>query len=328
MADADPHDLTVIDLHYDNVLGPILYKRPIPDYFAEHLIGQTVLFFIPISEFSPSSLDTLPSITGTNVYSYTSSLPVMAIHQGLILLKPKDLPPNSYSKILNVFSPSWSLVRQDRRSVRVGPQPPVGIELLITFTPKRSPFESSRQFGIKSKTSRAEVVGMALIFGQPTLQRYDTFSLKDLCSMDFASDLIDEPLQWLRFSLTGEPANSYDIQAFLDDGLPWGQWLGMKLHRQCVYLDTITERYELSMALNGQSMRFARLKPPLQCISHLTGNGTPAKEAKKEVICDHLQWEDIVWEQEGIVVRDVRYGPILNYFWCKRKRLVTGTPSI
>jgi hypothetical protein len=169
----------VIDLQYDSVLGPILYKRPISEHFAERLIGQTVLFFIPTS---------LPSVTGTNVYSYSSSLTGIALHQGIAVVKRNEIPPTTYSKCVNVFSDSWTIVRQERRVVRIGTHDPVGIELVITFTPRLSLFESSQQFDIKSKSARTEMFGMALVFGQPAMQRYDTFRLKDLCSMDFETD--------------------------------------------------------------------------------------------------------------------------------------------
>jgi hypothetical protein len=318
---ADP-----IDISYDSVLGPILYRKPIAEHFAERLIGQTVHFFIPITEFDSATLENPPSIFGTNVYSSNSPLHVIAVHQGVLTVRSSDDPPTSYSKCLNIFSENWALLRPERRVIRGAIPEPFGLELYITFTPKLTRFEGSKQFDIKSKSTRSEMVGLAVIFGQPAFQRYETFKLKDLCSLDFERDLVDEPVQWLRFSLTGEAANSYDVHAFLDDGLPLWQWLGMKLHRQCVFLETVNERYELSMALNGQSLRFSRLKPPLQCISHLTGDGTPAKEVKKEVLHDHLQWVDIMWDDSGITVRDLRYAPVLCYFWCKRKRLVTGTP--
>jgi hypothetical protein len=51
---SEPRDSAPIDLQYDNVLGAILSKRPIPEHFAERLVGQTVLFFIPINEFRAS----------------------------------------------------------------------------------------------------------------------------------------------------------------------------------------------------------------------------------------------------------------------------------
>jgi hypothetical protein len=210
--------------------------------------------------------------------------------------------------------------------IRASDHEPYGIELYITFTPKLPRFEASKQWDIRSKAMRSEAVGLAVVFGQPAFQKYDTFKLKDLCSLDFERDMVDEPVQWLRFSLTGEAANSYDVHAFLDDGLPCGQWLGMKLHRQCVFLDTVNERYELSMALNGQSLRFSKLKAPIQGIAHLTGDGTPAKEVKKDVLHDHLQWIDIVWDDTRVTVSGERYAPILCFFWCKRKRLVNGTP--
>jgi hypothetical protein len=49
--------------------------------------------------------------------------------------------------------------------------------------------------------------------------------------------------------------------------------------------------------------------------------------SKRSTQGSNSRWAEIVWEEDGIVVRDVKYGPVLNFFWCKRKKLVTGTPT-
>jgi hypothetical protein len=93
-----------IDISYDSVLGPIVYRKPIPDHFVQHLIGQTVQFFIPTSEFDRSTSEALPSIFGTNVYSSNSPLHVIALHQGILIDRSSDDARTSYYRCLNVFA--------------------------------------------------------------------------------------------------------------------------------------------------------------------------------------------------------------------------------
>jgi hypothetical protein len=221
---------------------------------------------------------------------------------------------------VNVFDEHWSLIRSERFAVKTG-KAVAGIELVVTFTEKVVRFEGARQFDVRSRASRTEMVGLAVVFGQPLFVLPDTFRLKDLCCVDFEHDLVDEPMHWLVIGLTGEAICAYDLADFRDDGLCFSQWLGIRLRRICYYFDTENgERYELSLTQKGQALKWTRLKHPLLAMPLLAAEGAPAKETRRDVLEERFAWEEVVWSDDCVLVRGIKYGPIVGYFTVKRKR--------
>jgi hypothetical protein len=318
MSNAPPDD--VIDLSFDRVLGPIQAKKSMPDDVVEHLVGEVVQFFVPWDALIRSRPSANAALVGTNVYSTASSFALIALHQGVIVFSNSDRDdPPTYHRCVNVFNDIFMLLRQVRYPVKPGHNV-VGVELVVRITPKIPRFENSLQFDIKSKSSRVEAYGVAVLFGQPVVQEYETFKLRDLLAIDLHADMEPEAQQWMRFSLTGEAIKSYCPHDFHDDGLRLVDWFVMKLHISCLYLETESERFELSLVAKGYEFKFARILEPIGCIAWYSQ--TPAKEALKELLHEHVLLSEIVWDEQGVTIKEQRYGPIFGYFWGRRKKRV------
>jgi hypothetical protein len=311
-------DPDVIDLTFDRVLGPIQWRKPISDAIAEHLVGQVVQFFIPFDAFFYANLAT-SNLFGSNVYTTSSSFPRIALHQGIIAFRGEGDDTAQFRRCINVFDDAWNVVRQIQHPVKLN-QNCVGIELIVKITPRLTKFEATTQFDIKSKATRSEVFGIAVICGQPITHQYQTFQVGDLTALNFSRPAQPEPEDWLRFSLTGEPVAMYRRTDFFDDRLPLNDWFVMKMHTYALYLDTDIERFELSLTSRGVEFRLARALEPIGSLAFLCS--TPLKELQKIVIEDHIDLSEIIWGDESLTVRDTVCGPIFGYFWGKRKKRV------
>jgi hypothetical protein len=76
------------------------------------------------------------------------------------------------------------------------------------------------------------------------------------------------------------------------------------------------------MNANSQTLKFSRLLLPLGWIAHIRSDGTPVKDHKRETLEDTVLWEDVVWSENGVVIRGDAYEPLLSYFWTKRKKVI------
>ena len=314
-----------ITIDLDNVTGPVLYSGPIPESVGDDYENEVLRFVITIDNFK-SSADLHPTnFYGTNVYPINSPLPAVCAHQGIIS-KISSRPEESFSgaRVLNDYDSNYELQRTERLEMKGIGEKVWGVDLIIQVTDVRTFFEGSKQYDIKTKsTTTLKTHGFAVLFGQTIYQPMEGFSMELLGLIKkLPRDDFYEDRHWCRFGLTGEPIESYDVKDFCDDGLPFQMWLSQKLRASSLYFDTTTDRYELAMMLNGDNiiLKMAKLNQPLPSISQIRSDGTPIKQTSKTIVMEQIEWENLFWDENGVTVNNEYIGPIMCYFWAKRKR--------
>lgn len=315
-----------IELDFESVFGPFLYADPLGEETASMLVNQVIHFFIPISHFSfLSSSSRNCNLAGTNVYPYNSSLPLIAVHQGVIFLDKQNGDQNNFNgaRRVNIYKKDWELAREERRKLKItGNQTIKGVDLIIRVTEKLSKFEGTRQYEFKTRTSaKSPFYGLAVIFGQATSVEPEAYDISQIVHIPALLNCEINDHHWMRFGLTGEAMDSYKLVDFIDEGRPSDKWLCYQLRKSCLYLDTLSERFELS-SLNGILFRLCKMKKPYICIAQMRSDGTPVKEFKRTMIRDSVNWEDIIWNEEGVTVLDFEVKPVLSFFWARRRRSI------
>lgn len=323
---------TDIELNLDNVIGPVLYTHTIPDKIGPMYINEIIRFFIPIDSFKIATETRPTNMFGTNVYPINSPLPAICIHQGIIIINSK--PEESFlgARVLNLFDSDFNLVRNERIELKSSNNPVVGVDLIIRVTDQRTNFEGKRQYDVKTKTSVSlSSYGIAVIFGQTVYSSqvnqpniYDNSFDMDLLNILKTPECLPffDERKWCRFGLTGEPVYCYDVLDFCDEGLPFQQWVSQRLRVSTLYFDTTTDRYEIAMMLNGDKiiLKMAKLNQPILSLAQIRSDGTPVRQASKTIIQEQIEWENLVFSEKGITVNEEFYGPVMSYFWAKRKR--------
>lgn len=120
------------------------------------------------------------------------------------------------------------------------------------------------------------------------------------------------------FNLANEPWIKYTPTAICDRGLKPHDWTSARLHTHVLYLESHTQRYELSrLGNNGEGgeehFTLARCHRPLQA-RVMRGLGVPLPPAEKEVLLAGVAWEELRWGLTTLVVRDITLEPIRVHF--------------
>lgn len=304
-----------IEMSFSSVIGPVLYKKQIPDDLADRMVDQVFDFYIPAAMFKGITRSSISSsLIGMDVYPSGTPLTYIAVHQGVVEL---DEVPN-YFRCINSYDGDFALSAQDRRAV--SSTQITGVQLLIQVVPRFGRYEGGKQFDIKSKSSKTTAHGFVFIFGQPVVGEPVCIRMNDLYGLGLETKVLQSDEHWLRFGLTGEAMSCYKLGDFQDDGLPSSEWLFARLKKNCLYLDTDCNRYELAMAANGQSLRLCKMHYPLISVARTKADATPTREPVKDTCEEGISWLDVKWSETGITVNGTEYGPFLSYFWAKRKR--------
>ncbi|KAH0789304.1 hypothetical protein GPJ56_006755 [Histomonas meleagridis] len=308
-----------INITYSGVYGPFLYSDVIPNELAQIMAGHIFRFFIPSkNQLSPTNNSPNPTY-GTDIYPSNSSFHIILFHQGVIFFKKANSIMGA--RVANVFDDDLNVINSERKEIKIDDA--VGFEIVFIMTDKMTNFIGSEQFGIKTKTSTKKPMnGIAVLFAQPLFQEVPNFPMNQIYGIDFNDDdETNDGCHWLRFGLSGEATYSYNVMDFIDDGLPMNEWLFYKLKKMSVYFDTDTTRYELAMNTN-LTIKFSRLKPPYSSIKLMEAETSPTKDAKKEILKNNVTFDQICWNEHGIKIEGEQFGEFMNYFWCRRKRLI------
>ncbi|CAG9462020.1 unnamed protein product [Pedinophyceae sp. YPF-701] len=113
----------------------------------------------------------------------------------------------------------------------------------------------------------------------------------------------------LQFNLCNEPWLKYSPGVVADRGLKPSTWTCARLTRECLYLETHRQRFELSHAQAGEEQdrfRLSRMNKA-QPFSSMVKAGIPAPASDKVMLHDALHWEELHWGQEGLQVKDKLY---------------------
>lgn len=307
-----------LEILLKNVYGPFLYTEPIPLDHLSMMVDNVFRFFVPRTSL-PSSTSSLnlqsTTMFGSNIYQYNSPLPMILHHQGIRYFKKGK---ERGARLLNIYDENHNLIRCMRKETNV--ENAIGFEIIFKVIEKIN-FAGSEQFGVKTKSSgKRTASGLVIVFGQPIFEQISLFNLDLIFGIEDSKKNADDGFggHWLRFGLTGEAAKSYDVNDFIDDGLPVEEWLYNRLRKASVYLDTEKERYELSLNEND-TLKFARIKEPIP-LKTIENELTPIKDSKKEVLENDVAFNKMCWNDIGIKINGKQYGQFLNYFWCKRKK--------
>eukprot|EP00884_Botryococcus_braunii_P016136 jgi/Botrbrau1/3205/Bobra.37_2s0035.1 len=103
----------------------------------------------------------------------------------------------------------------------------------------------------------------------------------------------------VQYNLCNEPWVKYSMAAIADRGLKRSQWTSARLHREVLFLESHTERFEISrvepkpdsepITEKGEAYRFVKCKPPLP-LSVMWKVGLPLPESYVEIIHPEMFW--------------------------------------
>jgi len=115
------------------------------------------------------------------------------------------------------------------------------------------------------------------------------------------------------FNLVNEPWTKYTPTAICDRGLKPHDWTSSRLHTHVLYLESHTTRYEVSRS-NGPNdngsdqevFKFAKCMKALTArASRAAGVPLPAEHVTVEF--EGLQWEELQWGKDSVVIKDKKY---------------------
>ena len=323
-----------IDFTLNDVIGPIFVEDSLPQSTINQMIGNTFDIFVPFSSLSDFLYKKKPlSISGTNVYPGNSSLPQIAIHQGVIfnVLNSAEAPTNEIAtaKLINIYDPEYNLVKSSVAQIRnarsISRLQIYGVELIIQITPPTSKFVGTYLNGFKTRTStKSPIPSIAVLFGQPIFQPINFF---DSSYLPFVLKV--QPIYYsipcLTFALTGDPIEVYDYNIFDDVGKLEADWSFFRFKKQCLYLESATYRYELTLisAPSISSFRFSRLRFPLMSRLEQRNVPSPMKLANVFILQEGLMYNEICFGKDFIKVRDTVYDSIYGMFWTTRHRPIS-----
>eukprot|EP01137_Pigoraptor_chileana_P001033 Opistho-2@38093 len=128
----------------------------------------------------------------------------------------------------------------------------------------------------------------------------------------------------LIYNISNDPCLKYTTNLIADRGTDPHAWTSNRLKNEVIYLETERERYELSVASPAFSKenpslfdkyRWARVQNPQQLNRHtLEGIAVPLKTEHIDVIHSDLDWADVKWTANSIVIRDTTYS-LSRMFW-------------
>lgn len=117
----------------------------------------------------------------------------------------------------------------------------------------------------------------------------------------------------VQFNLCNEPWLKYSLAAIADRGLKPSQWTSARLHKEVLFLETNSERYQLSCNLGTndsgnlkESFTFARCMKPLP-LRLIQKAGIPLPESYLVVVASDLAWEDLAWGANSLHVNGKEY---------------------
>jgi hypothetical protein len=122
------------------------------------------------------------------------------------------------------------------------------------------------------------------------------------------------------YNLVNEPWLKYSMAGIADQGLRSSQWTSARLRSQTLYLETATERYELSYLppandeARGQDLyQLARCKAALP-LGAMRRAGVPAPASDVEVIVAGAAWDEFKWSNLSVAVRGTTLALLRMHF--------------
>ena len=103
------------------------------------------------------------------------------------------------------------------------------------------------------------------------------------------------------FSLSSEPWLKYSLALVADQGTDKERWTAMRLRREALYLESATERLEISVAAATDDQPYdkyviLRVKSPHEMDARaVEAAGVPLPASKTNVFQEGLDWEELVW---------------------------------
>lgn len=309
-----------------NVIGPFKFTHSISEDLYSTLIDAKIEFFVTL-DLITTTFNNYKNYTlyGSYIYSANSSLAAVALHQGVIMIKPKNNAEFNIecSRVYNTYDDNFNLISNNKFLLKKNDKI-CGVNILVQFISERETFDSVKLNDIKSRPyTKLPMVGMLFLYGEPVFSDVKCFDQSMLEGVQFmnltSSEDIRSDNRWLIFGRSGEIMHPYSIYCFLDDDKPIEEWVSTKLKKSSLYFDTNTNRYEFcSMSIN-KSFRFSRLLIN-DTIYSIRNEMTPVKDDKKEILEDDIEWKNIIWGVDGVTINGNYYGPFNCFHWVKRRR--------
>lgn len=109
------------------------------------------------------------------------------------------------------------------------------------------------------------------------------------------------------FDLCNEPCLKYSLNLVADKGFEENEFFSYRLKNEVVYVETLTDRYELSFDEKRMKYKWCHVQEPLMDQATLLKQQIPLEAQCVKVLHDDLEWKDIQWGFDSVIVKRVRY---------------------
>lgn len=121
------------------------------------------------------------------------------------------------------------------------------------------------------------------------------------------------------FNLSLEPSYLFNLSTFADRTDDLSGRASYKLQDNVLYIETNKERYEISkiagnMNEGGIKYKFALVDEPYMKDNQFMGQvKRPLEDQHIKVIETEIDWSEFIWGEKSLIVKGIRYEPLLNY---------------
>lgn len=122
----------------------------------------------------------------------------------------------------------------------------------------------------------------------------------------------------LVYNLSNEPVFKYSLKAVSDEGFTPNQFASFKLLSKVLYLETRSERYELSLNENNLKYKFVKVNLESKTIDK-SKTERPLSNDKVTIVFNDLDWKDISWGDDTVLINGETF-KFTNAQWIERSK--------
>lgn len=340
-------------------LPVIMYKEGEPlhvlaEYLpkSEHGNPQCVEVRIPV-QFVTSSNRQVRSrqLWGSDVYTSDSDLVAVLMHYGYIFHTiPQPVPNVAEVRVVVRPSPSQShYISTARNAIRS--------RAWASSAPTPCAFSVDKAWVVtrtgNSYDLRPSALSLPLAAATFAPSHLDRMMTRSAVGPSARQRLVQE--MTVLFNLANEPWIKYGPAVICDRGLKPHEWTAARLHTHVLYLESQTQRYEVSKSAvagfgvgtnlkkisngdnNGEkegirermeeTFAFSRCKRPLNA-RMMRQTGVPLPQSEKKVLFDGLSWEDFKWGMSSLIILGEEFEIVRIHFMPIEPRASIDTDTV
>lgn len=121
------------------------------------------------------------------------------------------------------------------------------------------------------------------------------------------------------FNLSCEPIYKFNLGEF-GDKRSIDIKVSSTLEKEVLYLESLTNRYEISYDESTKLFAIKEvLEPLLKDLRYMQHHKVPLPESDTKVIFSDLNWNELLWDDKSLEIRDTFKIPYINgYIWIEK----------